>query len=98
MKRVTYTSEASYERSEYIPAGGPGGAVNPPRKCFEFRTPDSASERNLTNYFIILLLLFLLRIFWKICFMIIHVDLISFRYLKIIMKQSTIFLNPIHKK
>ena len=39
---------------------------------------------------------FLLITFWKIFFMII--DLISFRYLKIIMKQSTIFVNPIHKK
>ena len=29
-----------------------------PRKKFEFRTPESESERNLTNYFIILLLLF----------------------------------------
>ena len=42
VKRVT--SEASYERSEYKPA--------------EFRTPESESERNLTNYFIIFLLLF----------------------------------------
>ena len=65
----------------------------PPENFFEFRTPESESERNLTNYFIIFLLLFvtfLLRIFWKIFFMII--DLISFRYLKIIMKQSTILL------
>ena len=45
-KRVTYTSEASYiyERSEYISA--------------EFRTPESESERNLTNYCILFLLLF----------------------------------------
>ena len=44
----------------------------------EFRTPESESERNLTNYFIILLLLFvtfLLRIFWKIFFMIIDLNL-----------------------
>ena len=60
-KRVT--SETSYERSEYKSAGGAGGAVSPPRKFFEFRTPESESERNLTNYFIIFLLLFLLRIF-----------------------------------
>ena len=47
------SSEASYiyERSEYKSAGGP-------RIFFEFRTPESESERNLTNYFIILLLLF----------------------------------------
>ena len=44
-------SEASYERSEYKSAGGPG-------KIIEFRTPESESERNLTNYFIIFLLLF----------------------------------------
>ena len=77
------TSEASYERSEYKSAGF----------FFEFRAPESESERNLTNYFLIFLLLFvtfLLRIFWKIFVMII--DLISFRYLKIIMKQSTILL------
>ena len=30
-KRVTYTSEVSYERSEYKSAGGKGGAVSPPR-------------------------------------------------------------------
>ena len=30
-KRVTYTSEVSYERSEYKSAGGTGGAVSPPR-------------------------------------------------------------------
>ena len=78
-----------YERSEYKSAGGP-------RIFFEFRTPESESERNLTNYFIIFFVTFLLRIFWKIFFMII--ELISFRYLKIIMKQSTIFVNPIHKK
>ena len=57
-KRVTYTSEVSYERSEYKSAGGTGGAVSPPRFFFEFRTPESESERNLTNYFIIFLLLF----------------------------------------
>ena len=50
-KRVTYTSEVSYERSEYKSAGGTG-------IFFEFRTPESESERNLTNYFIIFLLLF----------------------------------------
>ena len=32
----------------------------------EFRTPESESEHNLTNYFIIILLLFLFRTFWKI--------------------------------
>ena len=37
--------------------GGGGGAVSP-RKKIEFRTPESESERNLTNYFIIFLLLF----------------------------------------
>ena len=61
------TNEASYERSGYKSAGG-----------FEFRTPESESERNLTNYFIIFLLLFvtfLLRIFWKIFFMIIDLNL-----------------------
>ena len=57
-KRVTYTNEVSYERSEYKSAGGTGGAVSPPSNCFEFRTPESESERNLTNYFIIFLLLF----------------------------------------
>ena len=49
-------SEASYERSEYKSAGGT--AVSPPRFFFEFRTPESESECNLTNYFIIFLLLF----------------------------------------
>ena len=43
-KRVTYTSEASYEGSEL-------------RAIFELRTAESESERNLTNYFIIFLLL-----------------------------------------
>ena len=43
-------SEASYERSEYKSAFA--------RIFFEFRTPESESERNLTNYFIIVLLLF----------------------------------------
>ena len=55
------SSEATYiyiyERSEYTSAGGTGGAVSP-RDFFEFRTPESESERNLTNYFIICLLLF----------------------------------------
>ena len=48
-------SEASYiyERSEYKSAGG---------KFFEFRTPESESEHNLTKFFVT----FLLRIFWKI--------------------------------
>ena len=74
-----------------------GGRCKPPSPdFFEFRTPGSESERNLTNYFIIFFVTFVLRIFWKIFFMII--DLISFRYLKIIMKQSTIFVNPRHKK
>ena len=31
-KRVTYMSEASYERSEYKTAGGPGGRCTPPEK------------------------------------------------------------------
>ena len=39
--------------------------IKPPENFFEFRTPESESERNVTNYFIIFLLLFLLRIFWK---------------------------------
>ena len=43
-KRVTYTSEVSYEGSEYKSAGGTGD------NFFEFRTPESESERNLTNY------------------------------------------------
>ena len=94
----------SYERSEFRAKRvtseasqlGVWGALSPLDIFFEFRTPESESERNLTNYFIIFLLTFLLRIFWKIFVMII--DLISFRYLKIIMKQSTIFVNPIHKK
>ena len=50
-KRVTYTSEASIHQLG-------GGAFRVPRKHFEFRTPQSESERNLTNYFIIFLLLF----------------------------------------
>ena len=74
--------------------GGGGGGCKPPEKFFEFRMPESESERNLTNYLFIFT--FLLRIFWKIFVMII--DLISFRYLKLIMKQSTIFVNRIHKK
>ena len=90
---VIYTIEATYERSEYKSAGGSGGAVTPPRIFFEFRTPESESERNMTNYLIICLLLFYSNYFLKIFVMII--DLISFRYLKIIMKQSTIFVNPI---
>ena len=64
----------------------------------QFRTPESESERNLTKLFHNFVKLFhnfvvtfLLRIFWKIFFMII--DLISFRYLNIIMKQSTIFVH-----
>ena len=60
-KGVTYTSEVIYERSEYKSAWGPGGAVSPPpppEKIVEFRTPESESERNLTNYFILFLLLF----------------------------------------
>ena len=35
-----------------------GGAMRPPGNFFEFRTPESESECNLTIYFIILLLLF----------------------------------------
>ena len=94
-KRVT--SEASYERSEYKSAGGKGGgAVSPPGKFFEFRIPESESEHNLTNYFIIFFVTFFIKNIWENIFMII--DLISLRYLKIIMKQSTIFVNPIHKK
>ena len=59
-KRVTYMSESSSKRSEYKSAGGRGRCKPPPppRKYFEFRTPESESERNLTNYFIIFLLLF----------------------------------------
>ena len=52
-KQITYTREVSYERSEYKSAGG-----KPPENFFEFRTPESESELNLTNYFIIFLLLF----------------------------------------
>ena len=65
-KRVT--SEASYERSDLqvkrvtseasINQLGVWGALRPPGKFFEFRTPESESERHLTNYFIIVLLLF----------------------------------------
>ena len=52
-------SEASTnQRSEYKSGGGPGGAASPPNFVFKFRTPESESERNLTNYFIIFLLLF----------------------------------------
>ena len=56
-----------------------GGAVSPSPQdfFFEFRTPPSESERNRTNYFIIFVVTFLLRIFWKIFCMII--DLISFQ-------------------
>ena len=64
-KRVT--SEASYERSELRAKQftseastnqlGVRGAVSP-REFFLFRTAESESERNLTNYFIIFLLLF----------------------------------------
>ena len=48
------SSEASYiyERSEYKSAGGPADFF------WEFSTPESEFERNLTNYFIIFLLLF----------------------------------------
>ena len=53
-----YRERGTNERSEYKSAGGTGGAVSPPRIFFEFRTPESESERNLTNYFIIFLLLF----------------------------------------
>ena len=56
-KGVIYTSEASYERSEYKSAGV-RGRCKPPEKILEFRTPESESERNLTNYFILFLLLF----------------------------------------
>ena len=60
------SSEASYiyERSELLAKGVTSEAsINqlvapPPRFFFEFRTPESESERNLTNYFIIFLLLF----------------------------------------
>ena len=52
-KRVT--SEASINQL------GAGVSPHSPRKFFEFRTPESESERNLTNYFIILLLLFFIK-------------------------------------
>ena len=48
--KICSESSYIYERIEYKSAGGPGGAVNP-REIFEFRTPESESERNLTNYF-----------------------------------------------
>ena len=48
-----YRGRGTNERSEYK------SAVTPPRFFLgEFRTPESESERNLTNYFIIFLLLF----------------------------------------
>ena len=43
--RVTYTSEASINQL------GVRGALKAPREIFEFRTPESESERNMTNYF-----------------------------------------------
>ena len=60
-KRVT--SEAS------IISWGYGGRCKPPENFFEFRTPESESEHNLT--FHNLFVTFVLRIFWKIFFMII---------------------------
>ena len=45
-KGVTYTSEASINQLVLT------------THFFEFRTPESESERNLTNYFIFFLLLF----------------------------------------
>ena len=74
VKRVK--SEVSYERSELrakrvmsevsINELGVRGCCKSPEKILEFRTPESESERNLTNYFIIFFVTFLLRIFWKI--------------------------------
>ena len=57
---------------------GPGGAVSPspPRFFFEFRTPESESERNLTNYFIIFCYFFIKNILEIYCMII---DLISFQ-------------------
>ena len=56
-KRVT--SEASYERSQLRAKRVTSEAsINQLGVRGEFRTPESESERNLTNYFIILLLLF----------------------------------------
>ena len=53
---MSEASEASYERSELrakrVKISWGSGEI------FEFRTPESESERNLTNYFIIFLLLF----------------------------------------
>ena len=45
-----YRGRGTNERSEYKSAGGTG---KPPENLFEFRTPESESERNLTSYFII---------------------------------------------
>ena len=53
-KRVM--SEASINQLG-VGGGGGGGAISP-LHFFEFRIPESESERNLTNYFIIFLLLF----------------------------------------
>ena len=54
------SSEGSYiyERSEHKSGGGPRGRCKPPENFFEFRATESESERNLTNYFILFLLLF----------------------------------------
>ena len=58
-----------YKRSEYTSAGGGGGAFRAPRKHFEFRTPQSESERIKSDkLFHIFFDTFLLRIFWKIFF------------------------------
>ena len=58
--KISSKASYTYKRSEYTSAGGGGGAPNapPPRNKIEFRTPQSESEHNLTNYFIIFLLLF----------------------------------------
>ena len=59
------SSEGSYiyDRSELRAKGvyicwGSGGRCKPPKIFFEFRTSEGESERNLTNYFILFLLLF----------------------------------------
>ena len=66
-ERSEVTSEASYERSEFTSEASlrakrvtSEASINQlgVRIFFEFRTPESESERNLTNYFILFLFLF----------------------------------------
>ena len=75
----------------YKSAGGSGGAVSPPGIFLNL----DPLRVNLTNYFIIFCYFFIKNILENIFY-----DYRSnlFQILKIIMKQSTIFVNPIHKK